>query len=134
MRKRITLAIATIAALFASMFVAVPAANAAWTDCPNGQFCFWDGPGGTGNRLTLSYSGSGGQLVCNFLGGYWDNRTVSVYNRLGSGRSILLFDYACAADGHIAPMVTVCSGCTYSWVSSDYPYRKTSTYLIGVAR
>lgn len=133
MLKRFTLAAAMVAALILSMFVAVPAASAAWTDCPSGQFCFWDGPGGTGNRLTLSYSGSGGQLVCNYLLA-WDNRTVSVYNRLGSGRSVLLFDNACAADGHIAPMVTVCSGCTASWTSANFPYRRTSTYLIGVAR
>lgn len=132
--KNKLLALATTLLLLGGvqLVTALPA-SAAWADCPNGQFCIWDGPGATGNRLTLSYSGSGGQLVCNFLGGYWDNRDISVYNRLGSHRSVLFFSNACATNGSIQPVDVICAACNISYLPQSPAYRTFSTYAIGTA-
>jgi len=133
--KKVLLAASTALLLLVGIqLVAVQPASAAWADCPAGLFCIWDGAGATGNRLTLSYSGSGGQLVCNFLGGYWDNRDISVYNRLGSGRSVLFFNNACSTNGSIQPVDVICASCNISYFPQSPAYRTYSTYTIGVAR
>ncbi|WP_113692919.1 peptidase inhibitor family I36 protein [Amycolatopsis albispora] len=59
---------------------------AAYSDCPAGFFCMWDGRDGTGNMLGYDI-GSGGESNLHNVAhprGDWGDKTRSVWNRTGT--------------------------------------------------
>jgi hypothetical protein len=69
-------ALAAVAAVAATALVATPgAALADWNACPDGKFCLFDGPDGTGEVAAFDPANDVGFLV------YWDNRARSSWNR-----------------------------------------------------
>ncbi|WP_454198051.1 peptidase inhibitor family I36 protein [Nocardia sp. Marseille-Q1738] len=85
-----------------AMISAAPAASALAYACPGGQFCGWDGRGGTGSMIVqvdancvLHDIGNGG--VGDRLTSYWNRsgRTVGLYDWMGDHWQLL----ASVADG-----------------------------------
>lgn len=94
--RRLTAMLAMMIALVAGTAVA---ADAAWSDCGTGLACIWAGPNATGQKWTISYSGSGGAFVCNVLGsaagqdvsykiGFGSGHGMGVYSNQQSGCNV----------------------------------------------
>ncbi len=86
--------------------VAATPAQAAWSDCPVGAVCIFDG---TSGGWPLYYWTSGGP--CINIGTSWNDRASSVYNRSGSHvLSVRFHEHAgCSGDGNPATL-TVYNG------------------------
>lgn len=77
-KSRIALVCSAVLVAIASLFVASPPASAAWSDCPNGWFCLFAGPNGTGGVMYTAAQPAQLGWMANNADSYW-NRTTWVY-------------------------------------------------------
>lgn len=69
---------AAVIAAIAGSLVSAPSASAAWSDCPNGYYCLFAGPNGTGGVYYTAAQPAQLGWMANNAESYW-NRTIYMY-------------------------------------------------------